>query len=221
MSTEYNNVKPSVKPDIGKGGGERKEKNIKQVTTGEVTKVKRGLMERLVTSFVGPDGIRAVGRYVGHEVIAPAVKAIIADSVTTGINSIMYGPDGRHGGRSSYNRATGYGQGNRGGYQRTQYNKPNSYGPGYDDEPMVSVKQGRFNSSDYILSSRNEALTVIENLADSANDYGQVTVADFKDTIGVTTEFTDNNFGWRSVDDFTVQAYRSGFIINSPRAGKL
>lgn len=218
-TTKYDAIKvKSNKPvEAEKGGGERKEVN--KVVTGEVKMVKRGLLERIVTSMVGPDGIRAVGSYVGHEVIAPAVKAIIADSVTSGINAMMYGPDGRRRGRggSQYNEPYS----RYGSNQRTNYNRASRYAPTDDEPEDVIVRRQRFVSSDYLISSREEANMVLENLEASLDDFNQVSVADFKESIGQVTEFTDNNFGWRDISDFRIQAYRGKFIITSPRPGKL
>ena len=132
---------------------------------------------------------------------------------------MMYGPDGRRGrGRGSrYNEPYS----RYGSNQRTNYSQASRYAPTDDEPEDVVVKRQRFTSSDYLIASREEANLVLENLADSVNDFNQVSVADFKESIGIVTEFTDNNFGWRDVDDFRIQAYHGKFIIISPRPSRL
>lgn len=186
------------------------------VVSKPAKKVKRGLIERAVIAMVGPDGVRAVGTYVAHEVILPAVKNIIADSVTSGVNRMMF-PDGsRSGRRSSYNRATGYGGGNT---QRTAYNRP---GPRDDYAPSEGrSRPRRFESTDFMINDRNEAESVIDSLVDSLQSYNQASVADFYELIDVPTEFTDNNWGWKDLSTASVRPYHEGWVIVLPKPVQL
>lgn len=221
MTADYNKVKVNsidkqIKASEGGGDIDKKEPR-KVVVSGEVTKVKRGLLERIVASMVGPEGIKSVASMVGHEVVAPAIKSIVADSVTSGINALIYGPEGRNRKGSRY----GGSYSRYGNNQRTNYSQASRYAPTDDAPEDVVVRRQGFTTSDYLIGSRDEANLVLENLEDSLNDFNQVSVADFKESIGQITEFTDNNFGWRDTTDFRIQAYRGKFVIISPRPTKL
>ena len=48
--------------------------------------------------------------------------------------------------------------------------------------------------------------------------YKMVTVADFYDLVGVTCDYTDNNYGWTSLRSAEVVRVRDGYIIKLPRA---
>lgn len=193
------------------------EKAKKQpVVKTPVKKVKKGLVERAVLALIGPEGIPAVSRYVTKEVVAPAVKNIIADSVTSGINRMLF-PDG---GRSSNGR-TGY---NKPYGQRTNYSQRTARSD-YNEQSFAPAdgreRQRRFESTDYMLEDRNEALSVIDNLVETLNDFQQVSVADFYELIDVPTEFTDNNWGWHDLGEASVRPYHEGWVIVLPKPRKL
>ena len=89
---DYNKVESkSVAPVKEAEVAVEKVAKVQQVVSKGVRKQKKGLLERLVVGMIGPDGLPAIGRYLGKEVILPAVKNIIVDSLTSGINMAVYG----------------------------------------------------------------------------------------------------------------------------------
>lgn len=48
----------------------------------------------------------------------------------------------------------------------------------------------------YGIKTREDARRILEDLAQIANDYGWVTVADLKDVCGIDSNYTDNKYGW-------------------------
>ena len=48
--------------------------------------------------------------------------------------------------------------------------------------------------------------------------YGQVRVADMYDLVGITGEYTDNNYGWTNIRNAEVVRVRDGYKIKMPRA---
>lgn len=219
--TNYNEIKkPGNRPNTPQDNGQKSE--VKKVVTGEVKKVKKGLLERMVLSFIGPDGIQHAGRYVMHEVISPALKDMIVNSITSGINTMVYRDD-RRGGGNSYNKATGY-YGGRPSNQRTNYSRPasntynrSSYGP-TDDVP---VRRNRFNSEEFTIPDRNEALSVLDQLSDLVENYGVATIADFYDSIGIASEWTDQTWGWTDLATAGVHVYQDSWVISMPPVEKI
>lgn len=195
-------------------------KQLTKVTSAK--KRKKSVAERLVTSLVGPDGLPSVGHYLTHDVVLPAIKEIIVNSVTSGINMMMYGPDSA-GKRST----TGYSQ--RGSAYRPNVNYQSSYkqtpttstsNVKYKNESRPYHNETRasgFNSEDYILASRDDAKMVLSQLLEQVDDYGWASLADFFDLVGIDSNFTDNNYGWTNLDFAKFVVVRGGYALRLPR----
>ena len=56
-------------------------------------------------------------------------------------------------------------------------------------------------------------LTRMDEMIDT---YGAVSVADFYEMVGITGEYTDNNYGWTDLRSAYVSRTRDGFIIRFP-----
>lgn len=187
-------------------------------------KVKRSLLSRLITGLVGPDGASNIGGYVSEEIIKPAIKNIIVDAVTSGINMVMYGD------RGTPSRNTRYGGGGGSDYRpRTNYNNSYSQRPtersyGRDSsnsEPkrtnMIATNT-RYGVEEYIIEDRYDAAHVLTTLTESADRYGTVCVADYYDLIKVSSNFTDNAYGWRhdAISSARIVPVRGGYVIKFP-----
>lgn len=163
-------------------------------------------------ALFGEHGVRSIGAYVGKEIVVPALKGIIVDSFVTGITSAVYGDDRPH--------TNNYSSRNRGGYtnysNRYQPNRTQNYS--YQPSVRASNRVG-----EYEIADRNSAMEVLASLQEIAEKYGSVTVADYYDFIGITTEYTDNNYGWTAEDMARVHILttRGGYILNLPKARSL
>lgn len=225
--TDYNEVE--VKTELTAQGGVEEtqetvtEKSIKPIE-GKVTKKKRGLLERLVTNFIGPDGIQDVTTYVGHEIIAPAIKNVVADAIKGGVDGLLYGRDGVGRGYSAgpqnygHNQRTNYS--GRSSYARNaRQDNRRDYGPQDDTRGTAGrSRRPRFNSESYIIENRDEAMYVLHEMQNNAEDFGFVSLADFYELIGETSEYTDNNWGWMAADlrGASVRSSRNGFVVILP-----
>lgn len=225
MAKEYNkiearnNMNINTEEEVVK---DTKKEPLKRVVSVEPKKVKKGLLSRLAVGVLGPEGLPGIGSYVADEIIKPAIKNLIVDSVTSGINKMMYGERGGPSGRG-YNN---YSQPGRG--QHPQYtNYANRYAPGNQQpvQPNVQPSQDnrvnatRYGVDEYIINGRNDASHVLISLTEHANAYGTVSVADYYDSIGVPSEFTDNNYGWSAegMARATIQPIRNGYVIKFPQ----
>lgn len=201
-----------------KDSAERKQ--LKKVTSA--TKRKKGVMERLVNGLMGPEGLPSVGHYLTHDVVLPAIKEIVVNSVTSGINMMIYGPDSE--GKS--NTYHGYSQ--RGNayrpntnYQRSYQSGPNTAHVNEARPYRKETRAGNFNSEDYILANREEAQAVLDQLLDQVNDYGWTSLADFFDLVGIDSNYTDNNYGWTDLQFAKFVVVRGGYALRLPRLESL
>lgn len=206
-------------------------KRPEKVISGEVVVKTPGLFTRTKRAFFGEEGSRNVGKYVAGEIVVPAIKNIIVDTITSGINILVYGDNGS-------NNRSGYGASNNYANQRHYAGKPVNYGAQYRSSGSSSVtgtgsvrlshsttsrSVRTFNSEDYILPSRRDAVALLDALSEIGDQYDTVTLADFYDLVGKESVFTDNNFGW-TIDDISygdVRPARSGYVVVLPQVHSL
>ena len=176
--------------------------------------VRKNLFSRIGYAIFGPEGLKGVGKYVGTEIVAPAIKGVIVDSVVASITTIIYGSDAPRT-RSSTPRSYG-------GY--TNYNRQYSGAPSTRNGNQYSRTVMAANRiQEYELPDRQQANDVLTSLREIADKYSAVSVADYYESIGVPVEYTDNNYGWelRDLDTARVRSTPHGFIIELPRPRSL
>lgn len=137
---------------------------------------------------------------VVHEVLLPSLKDMLYEAVTEGANRVIYKEGTRS--RSTIARTKN---------GRTNYNSI-SKGPRFSkkDHNMMSFERLTFNT-------RAEAQQVLEDLYSAMSQYGVLTVAEFYDTAGFTSNrFTDENWGWISLRGSRVIRTNEGFALQLP-----
>lgn len=190
-----------------KAGETRPEKIVEKVVVSEVTIKKKGLGRKIRDLFIEAD-LKSVVRYVTSDVLLPAARNMIVDSATKGIERMMYG-------ESSMRRRThGIGYGPRFTYNNP-INRPNS--PARNAPPAYPGPRTR-RQDEFILSSRDEAATVLERLNDIIDQYEMATVADLNELVGFPTEHVDNKWGWVFLADVQIRQVREGWLIDLPPA---
>lgn len=215
MTKKYNEieVKDNMKVENEKEEAPKEKEKAQRVVTAQPKKVKKSLIGRLVTGIVGPDGLPGIGAYVNEEIVKPAIKNIIVDAVTSGINMVMYGDKGGPPRRN----------GNQ--FPRQQYAPRTNYNDNYRNAPQGAQAGERVvrpvgrGVEDFKLIDRQEASNVLVSLVEYADMYNSVSVADYYDMIGVESKYTDHNIGWTydTISRATVMAARGGgFIIKFP-----
>lgn len=203
MAKSYNKIESNVKPVDKHEEEALQKKEIVQVATA-IPK-KKNFMERLVVGMIGPDGVQGVAHYLGNEIILPAVKGLIFDSITSGVNMMLYGEEGRH-------VRTG------GGAQRVDYSRKYSSGAPVSTDKYVTAKR-RGMVETYVFNNREEARKVLEDMIQYAEAFTVVSVADYYEMIGITPEFTHNSYGWTYDMMVGVSIIPSGnaYAINLPK----
>lgn len=192
----------------------KEKEELKSVLSTKPTKVKKGLLSRLVTGIVGPEGLPGIGSYVNDEIVKPAIKNIIVDAVTSSINMVMYGEKGgptrsRHhnpysGGRSNYRPNVDYSNNYRSSSEHVH--------------PERATRPIRTGVLEWKIDDRYDASHVLTALTENADRYGSVSVADYYDLIGIESKYTDNNYGW-TIDTIvraSIVPVRGGYVIKFP-----
>ena len=179
-------------------------KKVEKVVTGVAKVKKKSEVSKLKDIFISEDASN-VKSYIIMDVLVPAIKKAIADIVTNGIDMILYGETG-HSKRSSSSSKISY----RSYYDRRDDDRR------YDRGRSL-VKQG-YDYDDVIIETRGEADAVISRMDEIIDMYGRVSVADLYDLVGITGNYTDNNYGWTNLASAEPIRVRDGYVIKLPKA---
>lgn len=175
-----------------------KSKERKEITPVTKARVKRESTARKVVGEIIREDARSVGETVLWDVIIPTVKNLISDTVTRGVESMLYGGDSRPRSRNSYSDYSGY-----------------SRPKGSRDRPAErrSARQAEPERNEIIFDSRSDANDVIDRMSDLIDQYGQASLADLNALIGASSNFIDDNWGWTDMSSFNVRQVRDGFML--------
>lgn len=185
-----------------KAEAEKKEKEKEKITpVVKGNKKKQSMTRKLADNFVSDD-VHNVKSYVLMDVLIPAAKKAISDIVTNGIDMILYGESGRTKKRSSSDYIS--------------YNRYSSRDRDRDYD-RGRTRSG-YSYDDIVLDTRSEAMDVLARMDEIIDTYGQVSVADMYDLVDVSSNYTDNKYGWTNLRDAEPVRVRDGYIIKLPKA---
>lgn len=185
---------------------ERNEREqIPKVVEGQVKVRKRSRIRRFADLFLAED-IGSVKDYVIFDILIPAVKDTIVNLINNTTEMLAYG---RVKGKST--KASSY-------ISYNSYSKPSTPAP-------IARPRVANSFDDIIFESRGEADMVLDTLRECVDQYGQVTVRDFLDAVGMSeagyTNYTQNNYGWKDLRDAYVSRIREGYLLVMPRVMQL
>lgn len=193
----------NLKPNSHRYKAEQKEieerKRPEKVINGQAKTRKKN---PLVGTVISEEATN-VKSYVLMEVLIPAFKKLVSDVVTDGIDMILYGESGRSRKKSGNAHKVSY----------------SSY---YDDRDRGArrsseSRRDRYSYDDIVLETKGEAVEVLARMDEIMDEYKMVRVADLYDLVGITGEYTDNDYGWTNIRSAEVQRVRDGWIIKMPR----
>lgn len=70
---------------------------------------------------------------------------------------------------------------------------------------------------DIIFDTRQEAYDTLDKMNEILVTYGYVTIADVYDIVGVPCCYTDNKYGWTTIQNAEVVKGKDGYFINMPK----
>lgn len=188
---------------------------IEKVVTGDVIRRKKPLSKRFRETFLGGEDAKGVLNYVTFEVLAPAAKDMIADAVSQGVERMIFGESrGPRRGRPGHRP---------GGSGYVSYNKMSSSTVRREDpRPQLSRQARRTHDFDEIvLATRAEGTDVLDRLYVLIDQYGQASVSDLYELIGITGEYTDEKWGWDNLRGSGVVRVSNGYLLDLPPAEPL
>lgn len=178
---------------------------VDKVITGEVIQKHKSGIQKVAETFLGGD-IKDVGSYIINDVMIPAAKDMMYDMVSQGFQRLLFGESRQDRTRASRRDYTSYGAYYRGGAR--------------DDRPRT-VARSRNDFDDIILQTREEAEDVLGRMQDLAADYGKCSVADLYNLVGISSKYTDYDYGWTDLRGASISRTRDGYLLNLPRTESL
>lgn len=185
----------------------QEEKSVGQIVKTPAKRRRQGDLEKFARSIVAEDA-RTVRTNIVTNVLIPGFKELLYDIVTKGARIIFYGEDGSKDVRSGNSSKVSY----RSYYDARRNERPRENKVDYR-EPRTAVG---YDYDDIIIASKGEAEDVLTRMDEMIDTYGAVSVADFYEMVGITGEYTDNNYGWTDLRSAYVARTRDGFIIRFP-----
>lgn len=201
MDYQSNSRKSQEKKDT-------KEKKVEKVVSGEVIKKPKSNSKKFKDIFFGGD-FNGVMRYLAGDVLLPALRNMIVDASTKGIERLIYG--------ESYSRRRPPDF-----RSRVQYHNPlvrredprtRAYLP---DQPPYPFRPNKQQVDQIIIASREEAEVVLERLADIISTYEVASLADLNELLGLPSAHVDNKWGWMHINGASVRQVRDGYLIELP-----
>lgn len=195
-----------------------KREKVERVVTSTVQQRKKPLSRRFMETFGGGDA-KGTASYVVAHILVPAAKDMLADAVTQGFERMIFGESrsgNRRPGRSS--GPAGYVAYNRMGGSRG----PIGRGEREDSREISRRARTHHEFDEIILDNRVEAEHVLEKLEEIIAQYGECTVSDLYDLVGITSQHTDGKWGWSDLQDARVEFLRGGgYLLDLPKTAAI
>ena len=176
---------------------------VDKVVKGEVVQTKKNKIQKVAETFFGGD-LRDVASYVVKDVMIPAAKDMLYDTVSQGFSRLLFG-EVRPRNTSSNRGYTSYSS-----ISRDRNARRNE----------VAVRN-RNDFDDITFRDRRDAEAVMDTLRDTIDHYGQCSVADLLKASGISPRYTDYDTGWTDLARATIARYRDGYVLNMPRTESL
>lgn len=171
--------------------------NVKVKRESEVSKFKK--------QFFAEDS-KSVKGHILTTVLIPGIQRLMADAVKTGIDWLIYGSKG------GLNRG--------GGARNVSYQNYYERNKGFGTSNSISTasRPGAYSVNEVTFNDRGEAEETLLRMKENVERYGVVSVADFYDMVGAKHAYTDNKYGWKSLDTVTVVRNGDGYSIQFPKS---
>lgn len=187
----------------GKNEAGKAEKKFEKVTTGKVVAKEKNDIQKIADAFIAED-LKTVKNHILADVVIPGLKTVFADIVWRSVNMVLFGDD-----RPRTASSTNYATPNRVSY--------NGYSSRNANQQRQNTAQMQRSYQDILFSSRGDADEVLNQMAGALGEYGQVSIADLCDLAGITSNYTDNKYGWYDIRGAYVRAVAGGYVIDLPR----
>jgi hypothetical protein len=191
---------------------------VDKVVEGEVVVRKKSMAKRFRETFVAEDGM-TIRDYVLEDILIPAFRDLIYDVTIGSVERALF-RDGRPANRGF--RASGRSGLPGGGIRYDLAARGGALGR--REEPHSSMSRRARAAHDFeeiIFPSRTDAEAVLTGLFDILEQYDAVKVSDLYELAGMSSNFTDERYGWTDLRGSRPVRTRNGYLLDLPRTEHL
>lgn len=200
-------------PSNSKSSQGKDEKKIESVVKNRVSTRKKPLGKRFMETFIAGNP-KQVAEYVFFEVMLPAAKDMISDAFSQAVDKYLY-PDGR----SPSRRGSRPGLGGFVSYNR--FSQPSSPLRREEERRPSRSSHGVHNFEEIVLETRPEAEAVTDGLFEIVSKYGQTSVADLCELVGITADPVAHKWGWTDLQGMGIRRISNGYLLDMPKPDPL
>lgn len=182
---------------------------LRKIQGSKTVKPKRSFGRRIFESFANVN-MDSIKNNVLDEIIIPEIKDALLDGLESGLEAIF----GRGGTERSSRRYRSYNNYSGYNYERPSYASGRSrdyistdYKP-RRTEPLNAIEM----PAQYV-ANRDDAYGLLNDMGDQIQQFGYVTVEAVKQSFGIDSYYTDNNYGWTSMEGNRVRRYEGGYLV--------
>lgn len=177
-------------------------KKIEPVAQGKVRKGRKSLARKIFETLIVED-LRTIESHIIDDILVPEIQKALVETIRSSAE-MMFGQSSK--GRSAYERSPEY----------TSYSKCSS-----TQSPVRTRPEARKRYSgvvdDITLPTKMVAEEALDRMYELLNHYDCVSVADYYAIVGVTSNYTDNDYGWVDLRGAHVMKVSGGYILSLPR----
>lgn len=187
------------KSSIGQKPAEPKKK-FEKVVRGKVAVKEQSDIQKLAGDFLAED-LKTVKDRIMVDYLLPMLKNGLWSIFNSAISIALFGEDRSRGNSSNYSDSR----------QRNSYDR---YYQGSRHDPEPPARRSLQNLE---FEFRGDADDTLNQLNDVIRDYGQVSVGDLWDLMGVSNNSTDYNYGWHDLSGAYIRGIHGGCRLVLPR----
>ena len=189
------------------------EHKVAQIASGK--KVPQSVGRKFLSEFLADD-IHSIKDYILWDVLLPAVKNAISDTITNGIDMLLFGQARSRVGSNTVKRITPY---------SSLYGGTSNRVIKYNDIEQEPSRRNRglsgYSYQEIVLRTRPEAEDVLSHMRMYLERWGAVSVSDLYDAVGEIPDMVDNKWGWTDLSGACVQRCTDGYVLRMPRVESL
>ena len=181
-------------------------KKMDKVVNGAVKVKKKSELTKFTDVFISDDA-RNVKDYLLLDIFVPALKNVVFDLVTNGLNFVFHGRNAV-GGRAIP-------------ASKINYNKCYTNRDSFSRQPSMSrERRSALDYDDLIINDRGDAEVVLDTMGAAIEKYGHVSVLDLYDMLELDdAPYTADKYGWVDITSAKVVPARGGgYMLKLPRA---
>lgn len=192
------------KTSIGQKSGGEPQKKFQKVVKGKVTLKEQNDIQKIANEFLAED-LKTVKDRIVVDYLLPMLKNGLWSIFNSAISIALFGEDRSRGGSGNYSGSRN---------QRNSYD--NYYQGGQNSRQGNLNRPAQHTLQNLDFEFRGDADDTLAQMNDAIRQYGQVSVGDLWDLMGVSNENTDYNYGWYRLDDAYIKGIPGGYRLMLP-----